>query len=53
MVIIKDWKKYYTIKESKKITEKYINKSADNLILELQKNRINKQKIQSKKNIYV
>jgi len=53
MVIIKNWKKYYTIEESKKITEKYIKKSADELIFELRNKRNKNQKIQSKKNIYV
>ena len=43
MVIIKNWKKYYTIEESKKITEKYIKKSADELIFELRNKNINKE----------
>ena len=39
MPIIKNWKKYYTIEESKKITEKFILDSAEDLVLQLRKRK--------------
>lgn len=39
MVIVKDWKKYYTIQESIKISDEYIKKSALELANELKKVR--------------
>jgi len=39
MVVIINWKKYYTVEEAKKKTSEYIKKTADELILELRKRR--------------
>jgi hypothetical protein len=41
-MIERNWKKYYTLEESKKKTEDFIIKSADELILELKKRRAEK-----------
>ncbi len=37
MVYIKDWKKYFSIEEMEKRLDNYIEKSADEMILELRK----------------
>lgn len=39
MVVVKDWEKYYTIEESSNILDKYIERSADDLIIELRRKR--------------
>lgn len=51
MVIIKDWKKYYTLEESIKISDDYIKKSALELTNDLKKARKNIS--ENKKEIYV
>ena len=49
-MIKKDWKKYFTLNESKKISDENIKKSAEKLIEDLRKS---KQNFESKKEIYV
>lgn len=51
MVIIRNGKKYYTLEESINISNEYVEKKANELILWLRKAR--KEKIDSKKEIYV
>ncbi len=45
MVYIKDWVEYFTIEESIKITDNYIEKSAKEMIFELKKARAEKEKV--------
>ncbi len=52
MVYIKDWIKYYSIEESIKITDDYIEKSADEMILEIRKKRAEKAKTKIFNNEY-
>lgn len=51
MSIIRNWKTYYSLEESIKISDEYIEKSADKLVIELKKARANK--VDSKKLAYV
>lgn len=51
MVIIKNNVKYYTLEESIKISDKYVETKADELISSLR--NVRKQKLNSKKEIYV
>jgi len=51
MPIIRNEKTYYTLEESIKISDKYIEKSANNFIFEPKKNRVTK--IESNKLAYV
>lgn len=38
-MIEKNWKKYYSVDEMKKMTEDYIYETAEDLVLELRKNK--------------
>lgn len=54
MVVVKDWKKYYTVDEMDKHFDKFINNSADELIVELRKRRSKEEwsKLVSKEKVY-
>jgi len=39
MSIIRNWKEYFSLEESKKMTEDYIKQSAEEMIIELRKRR--------------
>jgi len=53
MVVIKNWKKYYSTQEIKKMLNREIKKSAWDMIIELRKRREEKTQIHSKEFAYV